>query len=390
MCDQQDVDPKKVRPILMGEFLRVCVSRRLLALSEGEIAALTTSMRQIGVGTAGGAWALSTFHQLLYDEWMTGSLSGPLARIKVDEKFCFGMSRCASRRRGFSEAHQQQRGNAGTCPLSNKKGSRQCPRIEGRSRETLMAPGVQPGSGHGGSGGARKHCRPVQKNSDFKRTTRPGCTNRQTSSLVRRKSSLNEMDAAPPEWRIGDVRSVAKTSAVTDGSITLGVAVGCRQFITDQLLSKAGVIRAMQERVQLCQDPQTEVSLLRESLGVSRINHILRVHGHTILEEQSEAAVHNETGQRSFDRLFTRMTQATLSASQSGIGFKRAQDIGSFGTLIAAKPCIQGMIRDAVLAGLLPEQLLETRLSGVTETATDSTAVHPKSRAGSGRVLATH
>ena len=70
----------------MGEF-----SRRLLALGEGEIAALTTSMRQIGVCTPGGAEALAIFHQLLHDEWMTGSLSGPLARIKVDEKNCFGM-----------------------------------------------------------------------------------------------------------------------------------------------------------------------------------------------------------------------------------------------------------------------------------------------------------
>ena len=59
-------------------------------LSEGEIAALTTSMRQIGVRTPGGE-ALAIFHQLLCDEWMTGSLSGPLARIKVDEKHCFGM-----------------------------------------------------------------------------------------------------------------------------------------------------------------------------------------------------------------------------------------------------------------------------------------------------------
>ena len=48
-------------------------------------------MRQIGVGTPGGAEALAIFHQLLYDEWTTGSLSGPLARIKVDEKNCIGM-----------------------------------------------------------------------------------------------------------------------------------------------------------------------------------------------------------------------------------------------------------------------------------------------------------
>ena len=57
----------------MGEFLRKYVSRRLLKLSEGQIAA--------------SPW----LHQVLFDEWMTGSLSGPLARTKVDEKNCFGM-----------------------------------------------------------------------------------------------------------------------------------------------------------------------------------------------------------------------------------------------------------------------------------------------------------
>ena len=76
------------------------------------------------------------------------------------------------------------------------------------------------------------------------------------------------------------------------------------QFIADKLLNKTDVIRAMHERVQLCQDPQTEFSFLRECLGVSRINHILPVHGHAILEEQSAAAVDDEIGQRSVERLF--------------------------------------------------------------------------------------
>ena len=58
---------------------------------------------------------------------------------------------------------------------------------------------------------------------------------------------VDDLDAAPPKWKIGNVRSLAETSAATDGSITLGVAVGSRQFITDQLLSKADVIRAMQD-----------------------------------------------------------------------------------------------------------------------------------------------
>ena len=61
------------------------VSNRV-ALSEGEIAALTTSMRQLGVGSQGGAEALATFVQLIFDEWTSGTLDTPLARIKVDEK----------------------------------------------------------------------------------------------------------------------------------------------------------------------------------------------------------------------------------------------------------------------------------------------------------------
>ena len=61
------------------------MSRRLLALSEGEIAALTTAMRQLGVGSQGGE-ALAIFRQPINDESASGSLATPLARIKVDEK----------------------------------------------------------------------------------------------------------------------------------------------------------------------------------------------------------------------------------------------------------------------------------------------------------------
>ena len=47
----------------------------------------------------------------------------------------------AERRRGSSQnTRQPQRGNIGACPMLNRKGSCQCRRIEGRSRETLVAP----------------------------------------------------------------------------------------------------------------------------------------------------------------------------------------------------------------------------------------------------------
>ena len=112
----------------------------------------------------------------------------------------------------------------------------------------------------------------------------------------------------------------------------------------DYLLAKAGVIRAMCERVQPCHDPPTEFAFLRENLGVSRFNHILRVHGDTILKEQSAAAVDDEIGQRSLERLFPgftedTMTHAIFSASQSGLGFTRVRDIAALvhlGALIAA------------------------------------------------------
>ena len=72
---------------------------------------------------------------------------------------------------------------------------------------------------------------------------------------------VEDLNAAPPEWKIEEV-------------------------VADQLLGKADVLRAMHERVRLCQDPQTELALCRESLGVNRVNHIVRVHGHTILYER--------------------------------------------------------------------------------------------------------
>ena len=138
-------------------------------------------------------------------------------------------------------------------------------------------------------------------------------------------------------------------------------------------------------------DPQTEFALLRESLGVSRINHILRVHGHTILQEKRATEIYDEVGQRSLERHFPRFTedsteQATLSASESGMGYKRAQDITSpahLGAFIAATPRILAMTQDAVMAGLLPKQPLVTCLAAMIEAATTTylAAHHDEHRA---------
>ena len=60
-------------------------------MSEGEIAALMTAMRQLGVGSQGGAEALAIFDRLTCDERVAGSLNAPLAGVKTDEKKCFGL-----------------------------------------------------------------------------------------------------------------------------------------------------------------------------------------------------------------------------------------------------------------------------------------------------------
>ena len=149
-----------------------------------------------------------------------------------------------------------------------------------------------------------------------------------------------DLDAAPLEWKLASV------STAVHGNITLGVAVG--------------------NACSCVQDAQTEFALLRESLGVSRINHILRVHGHTILHDGQAAAIFDEVGQRSLERLFPGFTedsstQAALSASQSGLGCKRSVDVARpthLGALMAAKPPILDIIRSTATADFVPEQTL--------------------------------
>ena len=116
----------------------------------------------------------------------------------------------------------------------------------------------------------------------------------------------------------------------------------------------------MHERLQLCQDSQTEFALVSEGLGVRRINHIVRVHGHTILTEEAAAKTVDEAGHGSLGRLCPGFAedgaqQATLGAGQSGIGCKRSFDVSrppNLGAVVAARPRNRDTIRDAPIAGV--------------------------------------
>ena len=87
-----------------------------------------------------------------------------------------------------------------------------------------------------------------------------------------------------------------------------------RQYIADQFLAKADVIRAMHERVRLCQDPQTEFAPLRESHGVLRINHILRcARSHnSSMERDKPPKSSMKFEQRSLERLFPGFTRGAV------------------------------------------------------------------------------
>ena len=63
-----------------------------------------------------------------------------------------------------------------------------------------------------------------------------------------------------------------------------------------------------------CHHPQTEFALLRGTPGVSRINHILRVHGHTMGKGHATDSFPMFTEDNT--------EQAALSAGQSGSSYK--------------------------------------------------------------------
>ena len=114
----------------MGEF-----HRKYVALSEGEFAALSTAMRQLGVGSQGGASSVGS----ICDGRASGSLNTPLTRIKVDDKKCCGMIEWNAVRKSAALFLPKHTATAGWFHLEHTKDFRQCPRIVVQSREMSTA-----------------------------------------------------------------------------------------------------------------------------------------------------------------------------------------------------------------------------------------------------------
>ena len=331
--DQQDVDPKKFGPFRWESY---CGSvsrgdswhtvREKLQLSRLECGRSEWAL-QVALK------ALAIFHQL-YDGWMTGLLRDRWPETESTETNCFEMIRMAGSERGGVAVPPQALGSISmetSEPVLwlDKEGSCQ------RRRRPRRPAGVQPGLKDGGGKNAATRSRTAsgrQPPMDWRR--RPcRCTAPASRRMLRncrvsqlpawrpgeslsvpmtRRMRCSKAEAWPDQWYMDDgdimchpivvyARLGGEAEPTENGShlprdpsgmsATCGAwpkplqlatvaphsmsLLGSRQPITDQLLSKADVLQAMHERVQLCHNPQTEFALVRESMGVSRINHNL-------------------------------------------------------------------------------------------------------------------
>ena len=160
----------------------------------------------------------------------------------------------------------------------------------------------------------------------------PGALRNPSKTEVIYYATQEVLDSHSAEWRLGVVRLKAAVSLASEGADTLGVATGPASFVAEQLYRKTKVVKAIHERLQLCQDPQTEFVLARESLGVGRVNHILRVHGHALAERGGAATAFYALGRSTLERMFPGVTsegleQASFNAKESGLGWRCALDV---------------------------------------------------------------
>ena len=88
-------------------------------------------------------------------------------------------------------------------------------------------------------------------------------------------------------WNLNRVRQLAAVSGAAHPGLTLGVMTGPVADLAGQVQDKLKVVTAMRSKLAVAQDPQTEHVLNKDCLNVSRVKHILRVHGHVLAMEAS-------------------------------------------------------------------------------------------------------
>lgn len=191
------------------------------------------------------------------------------------------------------------------------------------------------------------------------------------------QSHAVDWQLAAVDWQLAAVRATATVRTAEQPGLTLGVVTGSIEDIEAQLCQKSDVVRAIQERVGLVQDVQTEQVLNRDCLGVGRVNHILRVHGDAIARVGTSLHAFDAAMEWELDRLIPGLTeeshvQSALGIKIGGLGWRHASQIArpaNLGALIMAEQKVKNVATAAVQAGLLRagqvEGLLDAKIASV-------------------------
>ena len=160
-------------------------------------------------------------------------------------------------------------------------------------------------------------------------------------------------------------RTWPRSPTVTAASITLGVAAGPSTLHRGPA-AQADVIRAMHERVQLCQDPQTEfVIFVKVLASVASITFCECTATRSC--KSNEPLKFTTRWDSDLSRGSSWVSRRTVwhkshsakACPESSTRGRETSRPAHLGALTAAKPRIQAMTQDAVTAGLLPKQPLE-------------------------------
>ena len=182
-----------------------------------------------------------------------------------------------------------------------------------------------------------------------------------------------------PEWRVDRLKELADVTIGPSQLEALGAETVSGEAVVRQFKDKTRIVDTMVRRIALCQDAQVELTLQRSCLGISKVNHLLRVSGTELAREENALLAYDNAQLHGLRRLVPGLTdngaeQAMRAAGLGGVGLLRAQRhaaAANLASLVLARPKVADLADACGLAGLLPAGDLVSELDRQIRAATD-------------------